>query len=268
MRILKFSIFYLILLSVVTACSGFNKAVKGDDYEQKKEYADKAFTNEQWDRAATLYEQIYQRFSKGAVGEEAYFKLAKSHYMMEDFYLAGYYFDNYRERFFLSPYAEEATFLGAMCAVKNSPNYSMDQTDTRQALMKLQRFITSYPESQLVDSCNNIMDRLQGKLELKAYEAAKLYNKMENHRATVTAFDSFVEDYPNSERREEAVYLAARAQFLLSQNSVETKKYARYEETIKRCRKFAQLFPESKYLKEIQGYLKRSEKELETLSKN
>lgn len=251
----------------LVSCSGYNKVIKGDDYDKKQEYAARYYANEQWDRAGTLYEQIYQRFSKGPKGEESYFRLAFCSYNMEDYYLAGYYFSNFRERFFLSPFAEEATFLGAMCSVKNSPNYSLDQTDTRSALADLQRFINYYPESSLVDSCNRIMDRLQGKLEMKAYESAKLYNKMENYRATVTSFDSFVEEYPNSVHREEAIYLAAKSQFMLAQNSVDSKKSDRYEDTIKRCRKFASLFPDSKYLKEIEGYRMKSEKVVETISK-
>ena len=265
----KYSLIILGFLTILmSSCSGYNKVIKGDDYDRKQEVAAKYYEAEQWDRAATLYEQIYQRFSKGPKGEESYFRLAYCNYMMEDYYLAGYYFSNFRERFFLSPYAEEATFLGAMCSVKNSPNYSMDQTDTRTALAELQRFLGYYPESHLVDSCNAMMDRLQSKLEKKAYESAKLYDKMRNYRATVTAFDSFVEEYPGTEHREEAIYLAARSQFLLAENSIDSKKYERYEDSIKRCRKFANLFPTSKYLKEIDGYLKSSEKELETLSKN
>ena len=264
---------YIILLTILfalllSACSGYNKVIKSDDYDRKMEYAARYYEEQQWDRAATLYEQIYQRYSKGPKGEESYFKLAKCNYEMKDYYLAGYYFNNYRERFFLSPYAEEATFLSAMCAVKNSPNYSMDQTDTRKALMELQRFVNYYPESSLVDSCNVIMDKLQYKLEKKAYEGAKLYNRMENYRATVSAFDAFVEDFPNSENKEEAMYLALRSQFLLAQNSIENKKFARYEDTIKRCRKFAGLYPSSKYLKEIENYRRKSEKEIETLTKN
>ena len=260
---------FLLLIGVVSisSCSNYNKIAKGDDYEQKKIYADKFYTNEQWDRSATLYEQIYQRYSKGPVGEESYFRLAKSHYMMEDYYLAGYYFKSYSERFFLSPFSEEATFLGAMCAVKNSPNYTLDQTETRSALLELQNFIDIYPQSNLVDSCNSIMDRLRLKLEQKAYESAKLYDKMENYRASVTAFDSFVEEYPTSDKREEALFLATKSQFLLAQNSVESKKYDRFEDTIKRSRKFASLFPNSKYLKDIESFREKSEKELETIRK-
>lgn len=259
---------YVGLIVLVSSCGGFNKIVKSDDYAVKQEKAALYFQNGQWDRSATLYEQIYQRYSKGPIGEESYFKLAKSHYFLEDFYLAGYYFSNYRERFFLSPYAEEATFLGAMCAVKNSPNYSLDQADTYKALNELQRFIDLYPKSELVDSCNRIMDRLQGKLEQKKYESAKQYYKMQNYRSSAVAFDALLEEFPGTDKREEAMFLALKSIYLLAQNSVDAKKSDRYSDTIKRYRKFATLFPQSKYLKEAEGYSKLSEKALEALSKN
>jgi outer membrane protein assembly factor BamD len=253
---------------ILVSCSGYNKVLKEDDYKVKQEFATRYYENKQWDRSASLYEQIYQRYSKGPIGEEAYFRLAKSNYEMKDYYLAGYYFSNFRERFFLSPLAEEATFMSAMCAVKNSPSYSLDQTDTQSALNELQRFITAYPTSELVDTCNIIMDRLQGKLEQKAYESAKLYWKMQNYRASSTAFDALVEDYPSSIHKEEALFLALKSEFLLAQNSIDSKKYERYEETIKRCRKFANLFPNSKSLKEVDGYRLKAEKAIGTLSKN
>jgi outer membrane protein assembly factor BamD len=256
------------IIILLTSCGGFNKIVKSDDYALKQEKAAVYFANGQWDRSATLYEQIYQRYSKGAIGEESYFKLAKSHYFLEDYYLAGYYFSNYRERFFLSPYAEEATFLSAMCAVKNSPNYSLDQADTYKALNELQVFIDLYPKSNLVDSCNRIMDRLQGKLEQKKYESAKQYYKMQNYRSSAVAFDALLEEFPATNKREEAMFLALKSVFLLAQNSVDSKKSDRYSDTIKRYRKFASLFPQSKYLKEAEGYSKQAEKAIESISKN
>jgi outer membrane protein assembly factor BamD len=265
---IRFFFMWFSFLMVLSACGGFNKIVKSDDYAVKQEKAREYFENKQWDRSATLYEQIYQRYSKGPIGEESYFKLAKSHYFLEDYYLAGYYFSNYRERFFLSPYAEEATFLGAMCAVKNSPNYSLDQSDTYKALNELQRFIDLYPTSELVDSCNRIMDRLQGKLELKKYEAAKQYYRMQNYRSSVVAFDALLEEFPATDKREEAMFLALKSVYILAQNSVDAKKYDRYSDTIKRYRKFASLFPQSKYLKEAEGYSKQAEKILEGLTRN
>jgi outer membrane protein assembly factor BamD len=244
--------------TVVAACSGYNAVMKSDDFELKREFANNAYNNKQWDRAAGLYEQIYQRFSQGPIGEEAYFRLGMSHYNMKDYYLAGYYFQNFSHRFFFSVLAEEAKFLSALCAVKNVPKRSLDQAETYHALNSLQEFVTQFPNSHLIDSCNRVMDRLNLQLEEKAYENAFLYFHTEHYRAAAAAMDAFVDDYPSSRRREEAMYIAAKSSFFLASNSVETKKMERFENVIQRSTKFAELFPDSKHATEIQNFRNRA----------
>ena len=78
MRIQIYSIATFLIL-LVAACSGYNEVLKSDDFEAKREYAKTSYENKQWDRAAALYEQIYQRYSQGPIGEESYFRLGMSH---------------------------------------------------------------------------------------------------------------------------------------------------------------------------------------------
>jgi outer membrane protein assembly factor BamD len=257
---LRFVYISLLFLVVLSACSGFNSAVKSDDFDLKREYANTSYENKQWDRAAALYEQIYQRFSQGPIGEEAFFRLGKSHYNMKDYYLAGFYFQNFSNRFFYSQLAEEAKFLAALCAVKNVPKRSLDQAETYQALTALQEFMNQYPTSHLVDSCNRVMDRLNLQLEDKAYDNAYIYFHTEHYRAAAAAMDAFVSDFPSSKRKEEAMYVAAKSSFFLATNSVESKKLERYENVIQRSTKFAELFPDSRYAIEIQNFRNRAEK--------
>ena len=98
-----------------------------------------------------------------------------ANYKLGDYYLSGFYFKRFIRQYPTSKNTEEAAFLSALCSVKNSPNYKLDQTETLNALDELQIFIDLYPNSNRIDSCNQIMDRLRGKLELKQFENSKLY---------------------------------------------------------------------------------------------
>ncbi len=260
-RAMKFRFYLLasIIILIVGACSGYNSVLKSDDFELKREFAKTSYENKQWDRAAAMYEQIYQRYSQGPIGEESYFRLGMSHYNMKDFYLAGYYFSNFSNRFFYSPMAEEAKFLSALCAVKIVPKTSLDQAETHQALNALQEFINLYPMSNLVDSCNRVMDRLNLQLENKAYENAYIYYHTEHYRAAAAAMDAFVEDYPSSKRKEEAMFLATKSAYFLALNSIDDKKMERFENLIQRCSKFAELFPESKRYLEVLNFKSKAE---------
>lgn len=255
----KYPLFF-ILIAFLISCSGYSRVLKSDDFEAKRSLANESYNFKQWDRAAALYEQIYQRYSQGPVGEEAYFRLGMSHYNMQDFYLAQYYFSNFSTRFFFSNQAEDAKFLTAICAVKNVPKTSLDQAETHQALQSLQDFVNQYPSSHLVDSCNRVMDRLSLQLENKAWENAYLYFHMEQYRGATAAMDIFVEDFPSTQKKQEAMFIAAKSSFFLAENSVESKKLERFELLLERCVNFANLFPESKHYTEILSFRKKAEK--------
>lgn len=243
----------LILFYCLLGCSGYNKVVKGDDYEQKFQMANKLYEEKEFARCIVLYEQIYQHAPKTGEGELAYYRLAKSYYELEDFYMSSYYFGQYIQRYPYSVKNEEAYFLMALSSVKNSPEYSLDQTETEGAINTVQQFIDRYPNSTLVDSCNHVIDRLRFKLELKEYEHVKLYDKTENYRAAVTSGEIFIENYSQSKFCEEVYYLIVKNSYLLTVNSIDTKKMERMEKTWERITKFAILYPNSNYLKEVKA---------------
>ena len=245
------SIFSSLLL--LLGCSGYNRVVKGDDYQQKFEKANKLFDDKDFDRCIILYEQIYQHSPKTGEGELAYYRLAKSYYEIEDFYMSSYYFGQYIQRYPYSSKNEEAYFLMALSSVKNSPEYSLDQTETEGAINTVQQFIDRYPNSNLVDSCNRVIDRLRFKLELKEYNHVILYDKTENYRAAVTSGEIFLENYSKSKFCEEVYYLVVKNSYLLSVNSIESKKVERKEKTWERITNFAILYPNSNYLKEVKA---------------
>lgn len=255
----RFLVFYSLAFLIIS-CSGFNQVMKSDDFELKRTYANDFFMASNWDRAAALYEQIYQRYSQGPIGEEAYFRLGMSYYNMKDFYLAEYYFKNFATRFFFSNQAEEAKFLSAMCAVKNVPRKSLDQAETYQALQSLQEFVNQYPSSHLVDSCNRVMDRLNLQLEDKAWENAYIYYHMEQYRGAAAAMDNFIEDFPSTKRKEQAMYIAARSSNFIAENSIESKKFERYELLLERCVTFAELFPASRHADEVMNIRRKAER--------
>lgn len=247
----------LILLLVVTACSDYNKIVKGDDYSAKFEEANRLFQNEKYDRCVVLYEQVYQRSPKSPQGEVSYFRLGIACYKVKDWYLASYYLGSFQSKFPYSNNVEEATFLAALCAVNNSPEPSLDQNETNLALVDLQNFVNRFPNSDYVDTCNLIMNKLRFKLQTKEVMSVRLYQKTENYRSAVVSAETFLQNYPVSEYREEVWGILVRNSFELTVNSVESKKKERIEKTIERYNNFVAEFPESSYLREFERYESR-----------
>jgi outer membrane protein assembly factor BamD len=250
----KYLAFLLILVATV-ACSDYNKIVKSDNYQAKFTRANNLFDEKEFDRCIVLYEQVYQHTPKSGEGELAYYRLGKSYFEMEDYYMSGYYFSSYIQRFPYSAKTEEAYFLMSISNVKNSPEFALDQTETEQAIISVQSFIDRYPNSKLIDSCNSVIDNLRFKLERKDFEQVRLYSKTENFRSTVTAAEIYMEKYSKSKFIEETYYLLVKNSYLLSINSIPSKKLERIEQTNERFSNFVVLYPKSNYLKELKGYI-------------
>lgn len=240
----------------------YRKVVKQSDYKLKFQYAEKYFANEDYYRAQTLYEEVIAPARTEAIGRTAYYKYAECHYRQKDYYLAGYYFKQFNKQNSFDPRAEEALFKSAICKVKVSPEYSLDATETQNAIDQLQLYLDKYPDTEYADTCNQIIDKLIGKLEVKKYEIAMLYFKTENYKSAVVMYDVFLEEFPQSKYKESVLFHKVKSGFLLANYSVLSKKSSRYEETIKSYHNFVSAFPESKYMKEANAIHENAQRKL------
>ena len=257
-QILSISFLFLLLSS----CSDYQKVVKGDDYEEKFLQANRMFDKKNYSKALTLYEQIYQRFPNTDKGQVAYYRIAKSYFEEGDYYMAGYYYNQFSIRYPTSENAEEALFMTAICSVKNSPNPSLDQEETELALNDLQMFVQRYPQSELIDSCNRTMDRLRYKLETKRFDAVRLYDKMEQHRAAVASSKSFLDEYPRSSYLNEAALIQYENSYKLAMNSILSKKKERIENAMELYTKYSYLFVDKNYEVRARRYNDNLDKEM------
>lgn len=251
-----------------SSCSEFNRALKTDSVEYKMEVAEKLFNKPSYDRAIPLLEELIILRRADADCEKWAYLRAKSYFLMKDYVMAAYYFENFVKTFPSSGYAEECAFLNAYCYYKNSPNYELDQADTRTALNELQLFMVRYPTTTLKDSCNGLIDQLRLKLEVKSYHSAEQYYHMRNHQAASVAFKEFLRQYPNSDYREDAMMRVLRADHALAVNSVETRKVERLQEAIRSYRNFADAYPQGVDMDDAQRLHKELTAELEKALKN
>jgi len=257
---MKKLLLFLLFAAGLTACSDYAKIVKGSDYSQKFVSANELYDQKEFNKAIVLYEQIYQHAPKSGEGELSYYRMAQSYFEIEDYYMAQYYYSSYMQRFPYSNKSEEVLFMIAMCSVKNSPEHSLDQTETELAISNVQQFVDRYPASYLVDTCNQIIDQLHFKLERKAFDAVELYDRTENYKAAVSAAEGFLENYSRSQFVEKAHYILVKNSYFMTINSIESKKSERSAQTNERFRNFALRYASSPYLKELEAYIAALEK--------
>jgi len=85
---------------------------------------------------------------------------AYSDFYLKDYIMAAYRFEQFRQYYPYSQFVEDATYMTAFCYYKNSPNPSLDPTNTLKAMNELQYYINSFPSSSKVDSCNVLVTEL------------------------------------------------------------------------------------------------------------
>ena len=167
-------IFIVFSLLFLTSCNEFQKLLRNEDVKLKYEMAEKYYENEEWRRAATLFEQIQPQYRGKPQGERITFFYANSLLNKKNYVLAAFQFESFVKSYPISQKVEEAAFLGAYCYYKQSPRHSLDQEETRTAIEKLQNFINYYPYSEKLSEANDLVQELRIKLEYKQFEIAKL----------------------------------------------------------------------------------------------
>jgi outer membrane protein assembly factor BamD len=269
MNINRFFKSLLVLASwslLFAGCSEYNKVLKSTDINYKFTKAKEYYDSTSFYKSLPILEELIGLTRGTQMAEDVYFMYAKSHYGVKDYYLANYYLKTFTKTFSNSTKSEECLFLAAECSYNLSPSYSLDQTDTRNAIDEYQLFLDKYPNSHLKDSANHQIERLSMKLERKAFENAAQFAKTLKYKAATSALKDFIKAYPGSIYREEAMYLIVKCQYMLAEGSIETKKLERMRAVAENYRTFAAAFPNSKYLSDAESYFRKGEKQVEKLS--
>jgi outer membrane protein assembly factor BamD len=91
---------------------------------------------------------------------------------------------------------------------------------------------------------------MRNKLVEKSYMSGKLYYNLGDYKASIIALQNSLNDFPETEHREELVFLLLKSNFLLAENSIVQKQMERYQATVDEYYSFVGEFPESKFRRE------------------
>ncbi len=259
---------FIAALIVLSSCSEYQKVLKNDDVKAKYDMAEKFYEEKDFKRANRLFEQIAPQYVGKPQGERVMFFLADTYFQREDYNMAGYQFERFVKSYPKSDKIAQASFLGAKSYYELSPKYSLDQTDTDKALLKLQNFINTYAESEYFAEANAMAKELTTKKERKAYEILKQYNKLGEFnydmlKSAVASADNFVSDFPGSVYREDALYVKLDATTHMAMNSFERLQEERLQTAKAAYTVLKKQYPETKYDEEASDLIQKIEKELQ-----
>jgi outer membrane protein assembly factor BamD len=202
-------------------------------------------------KAGTLFDQLAPLTRGTRKADSVYFYQAMTQYKLNDFIIAGHYFNNFVEMYGNSAFIEEAAYMEAYCYYMQSPRPELDQTSTYQAIDAFKLYMIRYPRSKRITDSQRI---------ILAYLSAQLYYNLNNYKASIVALNNCLIDFPESKYREEIMFKLLKSKYMLAINSVQAKQIERYQDTIDEYFSFITEFPESKSKKEAEDMYKESSK--------
>jgi outer membrane protein assembly factor BamD len=237
-------------LVVISGCGGYEKLLKSSDYAMKYQKALEYYEDEEYVRAGALLDQVANVYRGTTKADTVYYYQAKSYYMQRDYILSGHHFSNLAMNYPNSVYREEAEFMTAYCYYMQSPKPSLDQENTGKAISAFQLFMIQNPRSKRIPEAQAYIDEMRNKLVEKSYMSGKLYYNLGDYKASIIALQNSLNDFPETEHREELVFLLLKSNFLLAENSIVQKQMERYQATVDEYYSFVGEFPESKFRRE------------------
>jgi len=248
---MKNFLYIFILLTVLSSCTEYHKALKSEDIATKFKMGEELYKEGKFSKANKLFSQIVPSYRGKPQAQKLMYLYSLSFYEMKDYYLAGYQCERFSDSYPESEKIEEVSFTGAKSYYMLSPVYTKDQEDTTKAIEKLQEFINLYPNSSYVLEANTLIKELDFKLEKKAYSIAKQYNHISDYEASIKSFDNFIFDFPGSTLLEDALYYRFDSAYKLAENSVEYKKQTRLETAKGYANGLIKRFDSSKYIDDV-----------------
>ena len=255
-----FKFFFFLILFV--SCNDYQKMLRNEDTTAKYKAAEVYYENEEWRRASNLFEQISPKYRGRPQAERITFFYANSLLNIKNYLTAAFKFEEFVKAYPMSQKAEEAAFLAAFCYYKQSPVYTLTQEKTNEAIEKLQEFINFYPRSEKLSDASDLVQELRIKLEKKAFEIGRQYNKIRDYKSSIIVLNSFISEYPGTPFREDALFFLLDSSYKLAVNSIPGLKKKRLDNAKKIYNEFIIDYPESEYLKEVEKKILDIDKEI------
>jgi len=260
-------LFSALVLAALSGCSGYNKILKASDYNTKYSLAKTYFLEGHYTSCSSILEECvaYQRGT--AQAEESMYLLATCYYNLDDYLSASQYYLACYRSFPNSTYSEHCLFHSGKSLFLDTPDPRLDATSTESAIIQLQRFVETYPESKYRPEAEDMIYTMYDRLVEKELGTAELYYNMgnylgNNYRSSIIVAQNALRDYPYTKYREKLSMLVLKAKFQMAQESVVEKRDDRYRDAIDEYYAFKNEFPESTYMKEADKMFRVSTKNL------
>ena len=260
---LKYFFFALTALFAMASCkSQYETVLNSNDADLKFKTAFEYFDQGKYGKAAAVFESLSVLTDGTERDDTVRYYWGLSNYRFKDYYTAETNFDRFIESYPRSPFTSDARFLRIDCLYRSTLRYELDQTPTYKAINAISEYVLEYPDNTHMQECRDMLLDLNGRLDLKAYESARLYYRMEDYLAARVALRNVLKDDSDNMYREDILYYIAMSSYNYAANSIPSKRRERYLTFIDDYYNFIGEVPESHYRRELDNVYNKAQKAL------
>ena len=262
---MKYRLLFAVIAAALMTCScksQYEVLLNSNDADAKYDAAFAYFNEGKYSKAASLFESLSMLTNGTERDDTVRYYWGLSNYKYKDYYTAETNFEQFIMSFPRSPFVSDATYLRIDCLYRSTLRYELDQTPTYKAINIISQYILEHPETEHMKVCRDMLVDLNERLDRKAYEAAKLYYKMEDYLASKVAFRNVLKDDAENIYREDILYYIAMSSYKYAHLSVQEKQKERYLAFVDDYYNFIGELPESKYRKELDSVYQKVQRAL------
>ena len=265
----KFFPIIIVSAMLLTGCANeFNQVYKSSDYSYKYEYAKECFMKGKYTRAVTLLQDLVTLQKGTDNAQESLYMLAMAQYLGKDYESAATTFKKYYSSYPKGVYAEMAQYYIGQSLYMSTPEPRLDQSQTVAAISAFQDYLDLFPDAKYKETAQNRLFALQDKLVQKEFYSAQLYydlgqyfgnctNGGNNYEACIITAQNALKDYPYTSMREKFALLIMKSKYELAQQSIEEKKFERFQDAEDECYGFINEYPDSKSKSLAEKYISK-----------
>lgn len=261
-------ILYTFLIGIAfSSCSEYQLLLKSSDYNHKYDKAKEYYEAEDYNKAATLFQDVVPYFKGTSLAEESLYLQAMTHFRLGDYMYAEHYFNQIIRTYPRHDKVQDCYFNRAYCFYQQSPRAKLDQSTSTKATEAFELFMALYPETPEASEAQEYIDELHDKMAYKAYLNAKLYYDLgsylgNNYQSAIITAENCLKLYPNNVHKEELSFLILDSRFIIAENSIDEKQEKRFRDVVDEYYSFLNDYPESKLKKKADLIFEKSQKAL------
>ena len=168
--------------------------------EQRFAEGKAAYDKGDWLEAIRVFEEVRVQAPASELATQATYLEAMSRFNQDMFSGSAVDFRAVRRNYPNSAFAARAQYMVGESYYEISPHPELDQSYTILALSEYQNFLRSFPNAPqtLIDSAQRRIAEIRNKLAEKAFNAAQLYEKLEDPKSALVYYARILDQYYDS----------------------------------------------------------------------